>query len=250
MCLPNGFCKWIWQRANGLKSMIIGRLKNRNWSVYLEWGERTGHFRSPEWQETVLDLRRAKQNCKVWGGGMYILNMYVLALWRVLKLVLIPRLSVARIEWGLSATAWRGGGKVMADLRGTFSASRQRQRSWRGGHSPWSPSPSPRTEDPGRHVIHGPPKKPSAPRTGLTLMRPHACTHISSPRWLDFFCPRVPLRVERIFFFFFFIVVDAAVNCWARLGLQWAVRGEDWVQQLISCACQCQHRATWMAFCL
>lgn len=33
------------------------------------------------------------------------------------------------------------------------------------------------------------PQNPSAPRTGLTLMRPHACTHISSPRWLDFFVP-------------------------------------------------------------
>lgn len=109
--------------------MIIGRFKKRNWSVYLEWGERTGHFRAPEWQETVRDLRRAKQNCKVGGEIFIFMNMYVLALGRVLKLVLIPRLSVAGIEWGLSATAWRGGGKVMADLRGTFSASRQRQRS-------------------------------------------------------------------------------------------------------------------------
>lgn len=160
----------------------------------------------------IFELPNGRKPCGIYGapnkivrwcrGEMYILNMYALALWRVLKLVLIPRLSVARIEWGLSATAWRGGGKVMADLRGTFSASRQRQRSWRGGHSPWSPSLSPRTEDRGRHAIHGPPKKPSAPRTGLTLMRPHACTHISSPRWLDFFCPRVLLRVERIFFFY------------------------------------------------
>lgn len=71
----------------------------------------------------------ARQTKLQGGGKMYILNMYALALRRVLKLVLIPRLSVARIEWGPSATAWRGGGKVMADLRGTFSASRQRQRS-------------------------------------------------------------------------------------------------------------------------
>lgn len=71
----------------------------------------------------------ARQTKLQGGGKMYILNMYALALWRVLKLVLIPRLSAARIEWGPSATAWRGGGKVMADLRGTFSASRQRQRS-------------------------------------------------------------------------------------------------------------------------
>lgn len=31
----------------------------------MEWGERTGHFRATEWQETVRDLRRAKLNCKV-----------------------------------------------------------------------------------------------------------------------------------------------------------------------------------------
>lgn len=46
----------------------------------MEWGERTGHFRASEWQETVWDLRRAKQNCEARGENVYFKHVRVGAL--------------------------------------------------------------------------------------------------------------------------------------------------------------------------